>query len=185
LYYHVQPTVGASINVGLYKDEQCSQVYTGKDITIDDVLGPILASSSSSSTSSSISQELKQWNSALQAFSFCQPRHVIWLVYYIRILRSMPMAIDTGRPTMMMKMPRIMIKMSLSVKMLLQNMAMTKSINAMSSDKRHGCCILSQGTVNGIHLGNQMLGEPYRKKHLGLSLVLFLLSALLLAYGEF
>jgi hypothetical protein len=43
----------------------------------------------------------------------------------------------------------------------------------------------SQGTVNGIHVGNQMLGEPYRKKHLGLSVVMFLFSVLLLAYGEF
>lgn len=41
----------------------------------------------------------------------------------------------------------------------------------------------SQGTVHGIHIGTKQLGEPYRSKHVGWSVVWFVLSVLLLAYG--
>jgi tetrahydromethanopterin S-methyltransferase subunit F len=192
LYYHVQPTAGGTMNVALYQDEQCSQLYTGKDVTIDGVLGPIV----SSSLSSSMSRELKRWNSALQAFSYCQPckaHDIVSLLHkntkvnangdrYGQANNDDDNNDNSNDENVFVCQDAVADYGNDEIN---QCNIFRQTTLMQTASYRDIMLAESQGTVNGIYVGKQMLGEPYRKKHLGWSIVLFLLSFLLLAYGEY
>lgn len=83
IYYAIKPSPGASMRMGLYTDEQCTQEYTGVNANVEQVLGNFLTNVEASHDSQdngqydysgwSLSQALANWDSALDVFKTCQP----------------------------------------------------------------------------------------------------------------
>jgi hypothetical protein len=186
LYYHLRPSAGGAMGVALYDDQQCHTLYTGEDVTLDDVLVPV--------ASSSIDQELRSWNDALQAFTYCQPCKAHDLVTVLHKNTQVNAGGDrygqaddddanggnnNNQDTFICKDATAENGNQVN-----QCMMFRQATNMQTASYRDVMLAESQGSVNGVHVGNKMLGEPYKKKHLWLSIILFLLSLGLLFLGK-
>ncbi|KAG7340905.1 polymorphic outer membrane domain containing protein [Nitzschia inconspicua] len=181
LYYHVQPSAGGFMNVALYEDEKCSKLYTGDGMSIESVLAPTV--------SSTLRQEIDTWNDALQAFTYCQPCNAIDLVSTLN--RNTQANAEGDRYGQANDQNNnnnngafvCQDATAESGNQVNQCKIFRQQTNMQTASFRDIQLAESQGTVKGIHIANHMLGEPYKKKHTWLSVVLFLLSLLLLGYA--
>ncbi len=185
LYYDIQPTAGGKMNVALYQDDRCSQVYTGKAISIDDVLIPTYASS--------LKEELNSFNSALDAFKICQPCKAYDLVSLIHKNQKSNANGDRYQhwnddaendDQEAQNNNNNGFVCSTSDHDINQCMMFRQSTKLQTASYRDILLAESQGTVTGILVGTVQLGEPAKKKHGWLSLILFLISLAVLVYGE-
>lgn len=83
IYYAMAPGQGASMKMGMYTDEQCTQEYSGVNANVEQVLGNFLTNVEASHDSGdngdydfsgwSLPQALKYWQSSMEVFTTCQP----------------------------------------------------------------------------------------------------------------
>jgi hypothetical protein len=192
LYYDTQPSAGGNMNVALYTDNQCTQPYTGDAISIDDVMAPTVASS--------MNEEMKAFNKALDAFKICQPCKAADIVSMIHKKTVVNINGDryggnaaannnaeNGDDNSQNENNNGGFVCSAAVDDNSVNQCEVFRQNTKMQTASYSDIVLaeSQGTVGGIHVGTTMLGEPHKKKHMWLSILLFLASLVLLIYGKY